>query len=306
MEWYSFWRQSYRQSKNCRFTQNEKFMRPKVFDKVSPCLFPVFLIVLSIGFSSCGSYRKVIKEPLKTYGPDYLLEQMKGKEIRPDYFTARFSADIQKDRQDLSFNGQLRLKHDSIIWLTLSPALGLEAGRLIITADSVKWMNRLESNYLAEDANKMAELIHPYLDFDLLQSLILGNDLSYYDNSMFKGSIENHEYKLSVMHRRKLRKQAKGDDRQESIPMQQIWLNPETYRITRVLIKDLQDKDAKIDAEFQRFVQSGDHLFSVKRHYQIQGKGSKIRIRITFSRPEIPETCSFPFNIPEKYLPVSN
>lgn len=264
------------------------------------------ILFLIGGISSCKTYRKAIKEPLKVHGTEYLIEQMKEQEINPDFFTARFSAELTRNRERFTFNGQLRMKKDSIIWLTLSPALGIEMGRLIVTNDSVKWMNRMESNFMLAETNRLASMIHPLLEYDLLQSFLLGNDLTLYDNSQFKGSIDSREYKLSVMHRRSLKRQYREDESVETIPMQHIWLDPETFRITKVSIRDLQDKDAKIDVDYQRFVEIDGFLFASQQQYEIHGSGNKLSIAISFGRMDTPGTSSFPFTIPDKYLPINN
>lgn len=255
--------------------------------------------------TSCSSYRKTIKAPIKSFGTEYLIEQMKEHEVNAEYFTARFSAEVKRNKDGFSFSGQLRMKKDSIIWLSLSPALGIEMGRLVVTQDSIKWMNRLESNYMLASVDQMAAMIHPLLDFDLLQSLLLGNDLTMYDNSRFKGSIDNKEYKLTVTQRRKLRKQGRLSE-SKNIPMQHVWLDPENFRITRVLIKDLQDRNAKIDARFDKFTGVDSSLFALKREYEIEGGDNTLMMKITFTRPDAPETAGFPFTIPEKYLPIRN
>ncbi len=267
-----------------------------------------FLITLLMiaGITSCGSYRKVIKEPLKAHGTDYLIEQMKEQEIQAEYFTARFSAELIRNREKMSFSGQMRMKKDSIIWMSISPALGIEMGRLIITNDSVKWLNRLESNFMLIETQQLANMVHPLLDFDLLQSLILGNDLTLYDNSQFRGSIDSREYKLSVTQRRNLKKQFREDESIEAIPMQHIWLDPETFRLTKVAIRDLQDKNVSIDAEYERFIDLKGFLFASRQQYDIRGSDNKLILNVSFSRLNTPETSSFPFTIPEKFMSLSN
>jgi hypothetical protein len=248
----------------------------------------------------------VIKEPLKTHGTEYLIEQMKEQEINAGYFSSRFSAEIIRNRERMSFNGQIRMKKDSIIWLSLSPALGIEMGRLIVTSDSVKWMNRLESNYLLAETVHLTESIHPLLEFDLLQSLILGNDLTLYDNSQFRGSIDSREYKLTVTQRRSLKKQIKEDESIETIPMQNIWLDPETFRLTKVAIRDLTDKDARIDVDYQRFTNVNGFLFATRQLYDIHGLDNKLSFNISSTRTDTPESLSFPFTIPEKYVSMKD
>jgi len=269
---------------------------------VSQFLF--FLVVMMM--ASCSSYRKTIKEPIRTHGTEYLIEQMAANEITTPFISARFTAEVTQNRERFSVNGQLRLQKDSIIWLTISPALGIEMGRLIITADSVKWMNRMQSNFMLAKLEEFTRQLHPLLDFDLLQALILGNDLTLYDDTQFRSSIDSREYKLSVMQRRKLKKQMMEDETVEAIPMQHIWLDPETFRITRVTIRDLQDKDARIEADYERFTPLNGFLFASKQSFNIQWAGNRMMLNITFSRLDTPETLSFPYTIPDKYTPVSN
>lgn len=267
-------------------------------------LITIFLVLATV--SSCKTYHKTIKEPLKLHGTEYLIQQMNDQQINTPYLTARFSAELTRNREKLSFNGQMRMKKDSIIWLTFSPALGIELGRLIVTSDSVKWMNRMESNYMIAETNRLASMFHPLLEYDLLQSFLLGNDLTLYDNTQFKGSIDSREYKLSIIGRRSLKKLYKEDEEIETIPIQHIWLDPETFRITKVSIRDLHDKDAKIDVEYRRFIEIKGFLFATQQQYEIHGAGNKLSINISFNRIDTPDTRSFPFTIPEKYTPVSN
>jgi hypothetical protein len=277
-------------------------MNTPLYNPSLKALFFFILLLMITGITSCGSYRKVIKEPLRTHGTDYLIEQMKEHAIQTEYFTARFSAEFVRNQEKMSFSGQMRMKKDSIIWMSISPALGIEMGRLIITNDSIKWLNRLESNFLLTKTQQLAGMIHPLIDYDLLQSLILGNDLTLYDNSQFRGSIDSREYKLSVTQRRNLKKQFRGDESGESIPMQHIWLDPETFRLTKVAIRDLQDKNISIDVEYHRFVELKGFLFASRQQYEIHGSDNKLILNISFNRPNTPETSSFPFTIPEKFI----
>lgn len=260
------------------------------------------LVVLISAATSCRTHRKTIREPLRLHGTEFLIEQMKEHEFQTDYFTARFSAVVERNSERMSFNGQVRMKRDSIIWLTISPALGIEMGRLIITGDSVKWMNRMESNYLLAETEKLTSLIHPLVEYDLLQSFILGNDLTLYDNTQFRGSIDSREYKLSVTQRRSLKRQMREDETIEAIPMQHLWLDPETFRITRVAIRDLQDKNARIDAEYEKFTAVNGSLFAARQRYNIQGGDNQLSISINFNRMDTPASVTFPFTISDRFI----
>ncbi len=97
------------------------------------------------------------------------------------------------------------MQKDSVIWLSFSPALGLEVARLKITPDSIKFMNRLDRVYFEGDYQLLNNFLQTTIDFDILQSLLIGNDFTFYDNNSFRASIDALEYRLSTTSRTKLK-----------------------------------------------------------------------------------------------------
>ena len=108
-------------------------------------LAPFFFI------TSCSPARKVMKAPIKEEGADFLFAKLKEKELKFDWFSAKFSAEYSNKGKENSFSGQIRIRKDSLIWISLTPMLGIEAVRLMISQDSVKLMNRLNDTYFIGD-----------------------------------------------------------------------------------------------------------------------------------------------------------
>ena len=54
-----------------------------------------------------------------------------------DYFTAKAKLNYTNGDQKLSAVANLRIKYDSLIWISISPGLGIEVLRLKLTTDSV-------------------------------------------------------------------------------------------------------------------------------------------------------------------------
>lgn len=109
-------------------------------------------IVLLMG-GSCSSTKRMIKEPLKEQGAEYLFENLKQNELKYNFFSARFSAGFRQNKIRNSFSGQIRIHKDSLIWISISPALGIEMARVLISNDSVKYMNRIDNTYFISDFN---------------------------------------------------------------------------------------------------------------------------------------------------------
>ena len=141
--------------------------------------FLIFLSPLFL-FISCSPSRKVMKAPIKEAGADFLFNKLKEKELKFDWFSAKFSADYANKGKKNSFGGQIRIRKDSLIWISLTPMLGIEAVRLMISQDSVKLINRINDTYFTGDYEYVNQFLNTNLDFDLLQDILLGNDLHFY------------------------------------------------------------------------------------------------------------------------------
>lgn len=253
-----------------------------------------------IVFSECNPQRKIIKEPIKDKKADYLFGQLKKNEFKFEWLSIKFSATVKIHKSENSFNGNIRIRKDSIIWISITPALGIEAARAVITADSVKLLNRLETTYFAGDFKYINTLLKTDLDFDMLQSLLVGNDFSFYENNVFKASVDGMQYKLNTVGRGKLKKYIKTSDDTISLLTQDIWLDPETYKITKVQLKELKE-NRKLEAEYSDFNMIDSLMYPFKLHYNATSEKEKVEINIENSKVTATGPLEFPFNVSSKY-----
>ncbi len=259
-----------------------------------------FLIALSFSMISCESTRKTIKSPLKEYGADYLFTKLKENEIKFEWFSAKFSLDLIIDKKKTSVTGQVRMKKDSIIWLTLSPALGIEMARLMITNDSVKFINRINKTYFTGDYTKVNTFLDANIDYDVFQTLLLGNDLTYYEDGKFRATYDSKEYHLVTAGRQKLKKYVKTREDEERIYIQNIFLDPETFKITQMKIKEVKKENKKLDATYSEFQSLAGQLFPHRILFDLMAD-KPIQVDLDYNRIAMDEPQEFPFKISDKY-----
>jgi hypothetical protein len=252
---------------------------------------------------SCTPARKVIKEPIKEEGVDYVFGLLKKHEILFDQFNARFTASADIDKKKNSFSGQIRIQHDSLIWISITPALGLEAIRILISLDSVLFINRLDNTYMRADYSFINNNLNSGFDFDLLQALLIGNDLSYYENDIFKVGLDEKKYKLSTLGRRKLKRFIRNQSEFQKVLIQNIWVEPETGKISKVNTKELGKENKKLEVEYGNFQAIGGQSFPTHFEVKIDAE-KKISIVVDFSKIKLNEPLTFPFAIPAKYTPL--
>ena len=127
----------------------------KVFSKIA------FLVLLLVA-TSCAS-RKKATVPTQPQSFEWL--------------TANMS--IQAEGNGMEFNdlsGQLRMRHDSLVWLSVTATMGVEVLRAKVSNDSVWLINRLEKTYLAEPLDTLTTQLGMPLSLPLLQALLLDNN----------------------------------------------------------------------------------------------------------------------------------
>jgi len=252
---------------------------------------------------SCKTQRSLIKKPIKEEGADFLFHQLKNNELKFEWFSARFSAEYKNAGAESSFSGQIRIRKDSIIWLSLS-TIGIEGIRIIITQDSVGFINRLNNTYMTGTWSDLNRFLHTNIDYDILQSFLIGNDISFYEDGKFKATIDKDQYKLAAASRMKMKNYIRSHDDELKVFIQNIWLDPETFKITRADVKEVDRQNIKLDAYYSSFEMIGPQLFPREMMYQINAE-NRIRVDVAFSRIAIDQPLQFPFKVPSSFSRVN-
>jgi len=273
--------------------------RRKINRLVEKQLISFFGLLFLAILLACNPQRKIFKEPIKEKGADYLFDQLKKHELKFITFSAKFSTELLVDKNKTSFSGTIRIKKDSLIWISISPALGIEVVRVLITSDTVKLLDRIKNEYFIGDFKFINKLFNADLDFDMLQTLIIGNDFSYYENDQFKASIDNRHYKLTTVNRHKLKKHVQGNENQKVL-VQDIWLEPDSFKISKVLIKQIKENQ-KLETNYSDFQLTSGGLCPNHVKLDVNADKKILRIDIDFNKININNGVEFPFTIPQKY-----
>lgn len=257
-------------------------------------------IVLLFFLGSCVSKRKLIKQPLKEYGEEFLIDKMQDSEARFEYFAARCNISLKSDKAHAELKGQIRMRYDSVIWISLSPALGIEVARLMISTDTIRFMNRLEKNYFEGDYALITRFLGTSIDFNMVQALMLGNDFAYYDNNSFRASVDNDKYRLSTTGRQKLKKYLKQSET-PGILVQSVWLSPENYRIKKINLKEFGDENQRLHIEYLKHELVEGHYFPVRIHMEVIKQNQRFDLVIDLNGIEINKSQTFPFKVPDRF-----
>jgi len=279
----------------------------KAFLRITKAIFFLFILITA----SCKTQKSAENTKPLTNDENGRLDfksgrvlstKMKQNEFKYVYLTTKFSVTADIDSQINSFDVTLRAKKDSVIWVSISPALGIEAARVLITSDSVKFMNKLNKTYFKGDYAYISKLFNTELDFNMLESLLVGNSISFYDEDEKLKSAKNEgKYMLSTIKKRKLRKVL---DRNEPVNelIQRIWLIDNTFKISKITINDLST-NRTFEALYENFQSLDSLIFPYSLKFNITAQ-KNIKMKINYNKVSRGKPESFPFNIPAKYDPI--
>lgn len=261
------------------------------------------LVAVVLFFGSCKNTEKVTKQGLTIKSTDVLFNELAENELKYTTLSARVSAKVKTNKATNSFNARLRMQKDSIIWASITPALGIEAARIYITRDTLKFIDRINAKYFVGSYEMVNDMLDTDIDFEMLEAIITGNNFTFYANDKFESAIGREHYMLNSLRRRELKKEFKGVDSVRII-LQNIWLNPENYKIDRMTLKDIQS-NKKLEAIYSDFTKLEEQLMPMSLVVNIKARADDdAYVELDYSRVELNEELSFPIKIPEKYEPI--
>jgi len=178
--------------------------------------------------------------------------------------------------------------------------LGLEVAKVLITKDSVKFVNYISKNYFKGDFNYVNELLNADLDFDLLQAVLFGNSAEFSEEDTKLKPVtdrQNCHYLLSTERKRRLRKIQGGAEIKSA--MQTLTLNPDNFKIlSNEFIDPVTNR--RFIANYNNFT-AKDSVFA-PYHVDIDIVAQKkASVKIEYVRIEKNTQQKLSINIPAKY-----
>lgn len=145
-------------------------------------LFKVFLwlplVIIFFSMQSCKAKKDTGDFPRKYADQKFVIDQLSENQANFEWMSARLKISYDDGNQDLTSPGHLRMRKDSIIWISVAPVLGIEALRILITTDSVHVLNRLDKTYSIYPIS----IVKKYtgtdeVNFQTLQDVLVGNSM---------------------------------------------------------------------------------------------------------------------------------
>lgn len=202
---------------------------------------------------------------------------------------ATFSAKVKMDYDGSEGNGQatvyLRMHKDSVIWLSLTGALGIEGFRVMITPDSVKVMNKLEKIIQYRRISYLQELTGVPVDFHNLQDILIGNAV-YLDSNIISYQVSGDNLLILMA---------------GNVFKNLLTIDKNSFQLLHSKLDDINPaRNRTADITYENYDKVNGYFFSTARKISV-AEQAKLDVNLEFKQYDFDKAQTFPFNIPKNY-----
>lgn len=274
-----------------------------------------WLLLVSVLMFSCRTAKQVVTEkdiPLMT--EHKLLKQIESNRLNDStLFAKRIDVSFTDGENSDNFKASLKISRDSFMQISLTAPLGIEVARILLTQDSIKFVDVYHKKYFLADYDYFNQRYDVSLTYDFLQNIFTNtfSDFTLLDESnlrtkRYKLDRTEMGYKLWTVDKKNTGKKLKkfykqsGSERDEIILLQEILIDPTYFRPLSMSLKDLNE-GVGISVRYENFVRFGEELFPEKMRFTLFSKKSNMDLNLKFQRMEFNVPVEPNFRILSKY-----
>jgi hypothetical protein len=244
---------------------------------------PAYILLASGLLISCA--RKSLPTTTAPKVPDISIE-----EIDFGYLHGRAQMNLKDDRKEVEVKAHVRVRKDSVIWMTFS-VLGVQGGKALINKDSITIVSTVKKEYYVFTYEDLSRKFQMNVNYQVIQSAMLGNLIN--PKSTSDQVEESEAFRLL---------------RQRQGKMTIInAVNKNTGKIERVEVREENSENA-LNISYSNFQPLGDKRFPYSGTINVLYKAltgimvNNTTISFEYVKAEIGDReLKFPFNIPRKY-----
>lgn len=249
----------------------------------------IIVSIVTLVLSSCTTKKKLVSDKTATsvvvLNDGYSISNL---DFRTFSGRAKTRVEFGNEKQDVTLH--IRVDRDKAIWISVTATVvNYEAARILVTPDSIKILNKLQSEYIA----KPFSYIHKYtgvgVDFSILQDLLLAN------------------VNRKLLHTEKLTVASSGDQVQlvgvNNGLSFQYSLN-ENKRPRVFTLNSIGQNDS-LEAFYSSFAAITGYNFPQNQSINLNADYLYIHAILNYNKLEFNEVIEMPFTVPAKYKEVN-
>lgn len=206
-----------------------------------------------------------------------------------EYMTTKTKFKFKDGNNKTKATARMRIKKDSIIWFSLTPGVGIEAARGIITQDSLILMDRVHKESYHFSFDSLSKKFDFNFSYDLFQAVLIG-DLPFEQEDMDVVTKINKDLLIA---------------QQEGPLTINNRIDLKTGRLKNLQARTMEN-DNSLEIRYNEFRPLNEKAFANKAlmilNYFREGKKEQATVDLEHNRVQIEEgPLQFPFSIPARY-----
>jgi len=237
------------------------------------------------------------------------MDSVQQNRFQSPWLSTKLNVSFSNDDVSDSFKMNIRMKQDSVIWISTT-YYAVEVARFLFTPDSLKFMDKKGNEYYIGTYDFLAKKFQLELSFESIQALILANDPGIEiseDAEKEKTSFDKGQYYVSSFKKRQLKKamgQTTGNRHSVDEMVYSIWVDPGDFRLSKIAVTDFKT-NRFMQTEYSDFKEIGSKGLPHKANIIMQNAGKKTEVEVTYLKVQQPDKpLKFPFNIPVKFKQI--
>ncbi len=281
-----------------------------------------YFIILFIPFLfACKSKEVVVtQEPLKERTQAFLTRNIEKNRFEFDWLGMKLDAEFTSGEEQQGFKATVRMRKDSAVSVSVSPALGIEVLRLLVDKDSLKMVSDIPGDkyVFLGSVNQLTDLAKIDLDLSTLQDLLIGNPIGLSrEEGRMKSGIEKLDVEYYTLVSRMSRRVRRATEDQDSLTNRdgrrvpkrledndwissKFWIESDLFKVVKCELTDIRTK-RMVQINYSEFDEEDPSHYPHKCNIQIDDVKGKTALDFKIVRLNTQNHYDFSFDYDKDY-----
>jgi len=281
-----------------------------------------YFIILFVPFLfACKSKEVVVtQEPLKERTQAFLTRNIEKNRFEFDWLGMKLDAEFTSGEEQQGFKATVRMRKDSAVSVSVSPALGIEVLRLLVDKDSLKMVSEIPGDkyVFLGSVNQLTDLAKIDLDLSTLQDLLIGNPIGLSrEEGRMKSGVEKLDVEYYTLVSRMSRRVRRATEDQDSLTIRdgrrvpkrledndwissKFWIESDLYKVVKCELTDIRTK-RMVQINYSEFDEEDPSHYPHKCNIQIDDVKGKTALDFKIVRLNTQNHYDFSFDYDKDY-----
>ena len=281
-----------------------------------------YLVIFFIPFLIACKRKELVEtqEPLKERSQAFLTRHVDKSKFEFEWLGMKLDAEFTSGDEQQGFKATVRMRKDSAVSVSVSPALGIEVLRILVDKDSLKMVSDIPGDryVFLGSVEQLSDLAKIDLDLSTLQDLLIGNPIGLSrEEGKMKSGIEKLDIEYYTLLSRMSRRVRRATEVQDSLSTREgrrvpkrledndwisskFWIESNLYKVVKCELTDVRTK-RMVQINYSEFDEEDPSHYPHKCSIQVDDAKGKTSLDFKIIRINTQNHYDFSFDYDKDY-----